>query len=461
MKIFHQNDDDDSSSSGGSNGSVYSDQTEYVHVNDCTLDLGTLREVSCLAMFSPAISHLGIEGEKEDEKGGEKNETGGEKGGEKDETGGEKGGEKGTENDGEKKGTENDGEKKGTENDGEKKGTENDGEKKGTENDGEKDSNWFVNPNHPHIITMLDITYNKYDELCMIMPKMHIDLEDAIKNDILTIKMKINIAYKLLSALDFLHENDVIHRDIKTDNVLLDENMRPYLADFSLAKIFGKTDVEYGHTHTGEMGTPVFRPPEVVNGLKYDRSADVYSIGVVFVEMFNGILKMDKDKQSQEYIKSTLSQLSDKPLPHLLKRLLDPDNTTRISAKDALKLPIFSKLRLIPVKRVVNKKVNTVKVKNLSKKEKKQRKTVKDDIHRKWVLLEYKNTITKDAARYYHKLMDGRVDYLHCLVLAGKLYEIKLLSFSSVVECIPDFDIISYAQSEKQILRACNFCLFI
>ena len=49
-------------------------------------------------------------------------------------------------------------------------------------------------------------------------------------------EQKLKISFQLLDAVDFMHQNNLIHRDIKTSNILLDENMNLILADFSLAK---------------------------------------------------------------------------------------------------------------------------------------------------------------------------------------------------------------------------------
>jgi serine/threonine protein kinase len=323
-------------------------------------------------------------------------------------------------------------------------------------------------PLHTNLITMSDITFNQEGEICMLMPKMSLDLYDAIKKDILSVRCKVNIAYRLLSVLDFLHKNDIIHRDIKTENILLNDDMRPFIADFSLAKVFGNNEVETGHTHTGEMGTQVYKAPEVIKKKRYNKSCDVYSLGVVFLELFNGLLKVDNDIKAQDFINGILSKLSDKALPLMIKSMLNPDKEKRITCEDAMKLPIFSRFEKRPTEKVLNKQVNSIKYKrtNLSKKDKKKCKIFKDDIHRKWSLLGYRNPITKDAARiYYDMLSDSKQGeenfYIHCLILAAKLYETELLSFSTVKENIKSFDPYQYVKDEVEIFNCFDYCLFI
>jgi serine/threonine protein kinase len=323
-----------------------------------------------------------------------------------------------------------------------------------------------VNKNfyYPNLIKIIDITYNNNGEICMIMPKMRSDLVEVIKDDILDMNSKIKIAYRLLCALTFYHKNNVIHRDIKTDNILLDDALKPYIADFSLAKIFGDEENESGHTHTGEVGTEVFKAPEIYNGEQYDKKSDVYSLGVVFIEMFNGILKIEKDKHSLIYMENILKKLSNKPLPNLLKRMLDSNPSTRISAEDALNVPLFEKFKKPKIEKILNKSLN---VRNPSKRDisKKQKKkldiVLKDDVHKKWVVLKYKNPLTKTATRYYIEKTKNEIPLIYCLLLAGKLYETELLSITDIIDILPEFNHDEYVECEKKIFKMCDFCLFV
>jgi phosphorylase kinase gamma subunit len=101
---------------------------------------------------------------------------------------------------------------------------------------------------HPGIMPMYDATPMR-DTVCIIMPKYACNLTRAIQGKSLDNKQKLAIAYRLLHTIAFLHVNEVIHRDIKCDNILLDDDMQPVLADYSVAKLFdGQITGESTHT---------------------------------------------------------------------------------------------------------------------------------------------------------------------------------------------------------------------
>lgn len=90
----------------------------------------------------------------------------------------------------------------------------------------------------------------------------------------------------LLQALDYAHVRGVVHRDVKAENVLFDENDRPQLADFGIALRRGSNP---RLTSTGlAVGSTAYMPPEQARGATVDRRADLYSVGVLTWEMLTG-----------------------------------------------------------------------------------------------------------------------------------------------------------------------------
>ncbi|KAI7858748.1 hypothetical protein BDC45DRAFT_531295 [Circinella umbellata] len=105
----------------------------------------------------------------------------------------------------------------------------------------------------------------------------------------------VKYAFELLSGLKYLHENNIVHRDIKPDNILIDYQGQLKLSDFGAAKILAKGQKTMGRT-TMNMnvnslaGTPMYMAPEVITGGDTGRkgSMDIWSLGCCIVQMATG-----------------------------------------------------------------------------------------------------------------------------------------------------------------------------
>ena len=86
---------------------------------------------------------------------------------------------------------------------------------------------------------------------------------------------------QLCLALKYCHDNKVLHLDIKTANVFLDENDNIKLGDFGMARNLEHT----AQLMTNFAGTPLYLPPEIINGQPYSFKADMWSLGVVLFEL--------------------------------------------------------------------------------------------------------------------------------------------------------------------------------
>ncbi|EEF39587.1 probable L-type lectin-domain containing receptor kinase S.7 [Ricinus communis] len=111
-----------------------------------------------------------------------------------------------------------------------------------------------------------------------------------------------NIAIGLASALTYLHqecEQQVIHRDIKTSNVMLDANFNARLGDFGLARLM---DHDKSPVSTLTAGTMGYLAPEYLHYGKATERTDVFSYGVVMLELACGMRPIEREPQSQEMV---------------------------------------------------------------------------------------------------------------------------------------------------------------
>lgn len=108
----------------------------------------------------------------------------------------------------------------------------------------------------------------------------------------LPVKIGLQVAKQICSALDAAHEKGVVHRDIKPQNILLESTGDVKVMDFGIARVL---DMK-GMTIEGTiMGTPDYMSPEQAQGLDIDYRTDIYSTGIVLYEIFTGKLPFNAD----------------------------------------------------------------------------------------------------------------------------------------------------------------------
>ena len=102
---------------------------------------------------------------------------------------------------------------------------------------------------------------------------------------LLPIEDVIRITATIADALEFAHQQGLIHRDVKPANVMINVRGEPILMDFGIAKIVGGTQ----HTATGAvLGTARYMSPEQIKGTRIDARTDLYSLGIMLFEMLSG-----------------------------------------------------------------------------------------------------------------------------------------------------------------------------
>jgi len=139
---------------------------------------------------------------------------------------------------------------------------------------------------HPNIVLYMGASIDKknYYMITEYLPKG--SLFDYIHRDRgkISEREQINIAYEIAVALKYLHSRNVVHCDLKSSNILIDDNWKIKIGDFGLSRFFSLEDNEESK---GRIGTPHWMAPEVLKGEKYEHSADIFSFGMILWEIIS------------------------------------------------------------------------------------------------------------------------------------------------------------------------------
>ena len=240
--------------------------------------------------------------------------------------------------------------------------------------------------NHINVLHMIDYKLEP-TETWILMEYIHTDLNKFFYSNkdnpnVMNEMFFKNIAYQIISGINHLHSQQIIHRDIKLDNILYDDKKNiAKIGDFGLSRIFDY-NLETKYTN---VGTLPYQPPEMLLGLrKYSIAVDIWPIGCILIEICTmrplfaaendlGVLKLMYDifgsfndnvlpgyrtfpnanlisnlpeKEGSglvEYIKKFKKfEFKDDKFFDLIKKMLCIDPTRRISAKDCLKHEWFT-----------------------------------------------------------------------------------------------------------------------
>ena len=205
------------------------------------------------------------------------------------------------------------------------------------------------NLNHPHVIkyfTSFQENGNFYIVTEYINGSSLESLADSVhkENKLLTEKIVWDFLIQTLSGLVYLHENkNIIHRDIKPDNLLLDKEKNLKISDFGISAMAKKDADEAIKCHMTHIGPVQFMAAEMAFGINYDFKSDIYMLGLSFYYVLTGKLpekKVQGENGNYKIMRSNsyLEQIPDyygDSLKNFIKKLISIKKEDRPSAKRA------------------------------------------------------------------------------------------------------------------------------
>ncbi|MFQ5864589.1 MAG: protein kinase [bacterium] len=185
---------------------------------------------------------------------------------------------------------------------------------------------------HPNICTVYEIDEAGGQSFIVMA---HIDgqsLKEKIESGLLKLDETLDIAIQVAQGLEEAHEKGIVHRDIKSGNIMVTKKGQAKIMDFGLAQLSGRTKI----TKTGTtLGTVAYMSPEQAQGQTVNCRTDIWSLGVVLYEMTTGQLPFKGDyDQAVVY-----SVLNEEPEPITALRTGVPMELERIVLKALSKSP--------------------------------------------------------------------------------------------------------------------------
>ena len=204
---------------------------------------------------------------------------------------------------------------------------------------------------HPNIVSVLDVGTD-HGLPYMVMEYVDgPDLKDYIReNSPLDLREVIQIMDQILSAVALAHKHNVIHRDLKPQNILMDKRGNIKIADFGIAVALNQSSI----TQTNSvMGSVHYMSPEQTRGGLVTRQSDIYSLGIILYELITGTVPFNGDtpvsialKHAQEPIPSIRKK--DRSVPQALENVVlkatAKDPRDRYPSAQAMKADLDSSL---------------------------------------------------------------------------------------------------------------------
>ncbi len=170
---------------------------------------------------------------------------------------------------------------------------------------------------HSYIINIYDVISDENGQYIVMEYVEGVTLKEFLAENggKLSVPVVLELGTRLAEALEHAHRHNIIHCDIKPQNILISKDLDPKIADFGIAKMISSQTVIYT---SSVMGSVHYSPPEQVAGEKVTGSSDVYSLGIVLFEMLTGEVPFTGDTPM-----AVAMMHKEKPVPPLKNYLSD------------------------------------------------------------------------------------------------------------------------------------------
>jgi len=189
----------------------------------------------------------------------------------------------------------------------------------------EREAKSLAQLSHPNIVKVLD--YGDMDGQPYIVMEYLPGgtLKQRLPGKIIAWEQAIKALLPIAQALQFAHERNIIHRDVKPSNVLFNEAKQPVLSDFGIVKMLGDDATQDLSTTSLLVGTPEYMSPEQARGEPFDHRVDIYALGIMLYEMVTGRKPFKADTPVGMLVKQ-----ASEPLPR--PTLFNPDLPAAVEA---------------------------------------------------------------------------------------------------------------------------------
>lgn len=280
-----------------------------------------------------------------------------------------------------------------------------------------------LNPYPQNLIKLHDIITTS-DFIAIVIPLYHTTLISAIRGNMISLEQKNHICLGVLTGLMWLMTCEILHRDIKPDNIMLDDAMNPVIIDFSIAN---------NRTITENVCSFAYRPPEIFDKQPYTFALDMWSFGIMMLEMYTKkFIRFNTRTEIMDYIHYAKDKTVEGSYFFLVKDILVQDPTERFTPFQCISLlrPQYT-FPCIPKSMFKG-----------GEKVSEQIKSICDDYS-------ISDQQTKIAAQIYLNIMDSTYSQL-VVILAAKFYEKEPLEISG-----------NFYKEEMEVFRKRNYNLFI